>query len=62
MIEDDHLLADLPLVVLHVVPVEDGQGDHQRGRDGQHRHQHWADVGRDETEIIILRPFPRLKM
>ena len=50
MIEDDHLLADLPLVVLHVVPVEDGQGHHQRGRDGQHGDQHRADVGGDETK------------
>ena len=58
MIEDDHLLADLPLVVLHVVPVEDGQGDHQGGRDGQHGHQHRADVSRDETKIKMSKIYP----
>ncbi len=35
VVEDDHLLTHLPLIVLHVIPVEDGQGDDQGGGDGQ---------------------------
>ena len=49
MIEDDHLLADLPLVVLHIVPVEDGHGHDEGGGDGEHGHQHRAHVPGDEA-------------
>ena len=45
VIEDDVLLGHLPLCVLHIVPVEDGQGDGQGGGDDQEGHQDRADVG-----------------
>ena len=59
MIEDDHLLADLPLVVLHVVPVEDGHGHDEGGGDGEHGHQHRAHVPGDEagSRVNILPLF-----
>ena len=44
VIEDGVLLGHLPLVVLHIVPVEDGQGDGQGAGDDQEGHKDWADV------------------
>ena len=35
VVKDDHLLTDLPLVIFHIIPVEDGQGDDEGGGDGQ---------------------------
>ena len=54
MVEDDHLLADLPLVVLHVVPVQDGQRHHQGGGDGQEGDKDRTDVSRYQTENNYL--------
>ena len=50
VVEDGLLLGHLPLVVLHIVPVENAEGDGQRGGDDQNGHQDRADVGREETE------------
>ena len=44
VIEDGVLLGHLPLGILHIVPVEDGQGDGQGGGDDQEGHQDRADV------------------
>ena len=38
-------LGHLSLVVLHIVPVQDGQGDSQDGGDDQEGHQGRAYVG-----------------
>ena len=35
VVEDDHLLTNLPLIVFHVIPVEDGQRHDEGGGDGQ---------------------------
>ena len=52
VIEDDHLLAELPLVVLHVVPVQDGESHYEGGGYGQHRDHHWTHVCWHHSEII----------
>ena len=44
VIEDGVLLGHLPLGVLHIVQVEDDQGDGQGGGNDQEGHQDWADV------------------
>ena len=49
MVQDDHLLADLPLVVLHVVPVQDGKGHDERCGDGEDGDQDRTDVVRHHT-------------
>ena len=50
VVKDDHLLTHLPLIVFHVVPVQDGQRDDQGGGDGQKGDQDGTEVGRDQTE------------
>ena len=52
VIEDDHLLAELPLVVLHVVPVQDGESHYEGGGYCQHRDHHWTHVCWHHSEII----------
>ena len=54
MIKDNHLLADLPLVVLHVVPVQDGQRHHQGGGDGQKGDKDRTEISRQKTENNYL--------
>ena len=55
VVEDVLLLGHLPLVVLHIVPVENAEGDGQRGGDHQHGHQDRADVRREETENYSMK-------
>ena len=49
VVENSVLLVHLPLVVLHIVEVEDGEGDGKGGRDGQEGHEDRADIRGDET-------------
>ena len=35
VVKDDHLLTHLPLIIFHIIPMEDGQGDDEGGGDGQ---------------------------
>ena len=44
-------LVHLPLVVLNIVPVEDGQGDGQGGGGGQQDQQGRTEAGGEKTEI-----------
>ena len=38
---------------LRVVPVEDGEGDNEGGRDGEERDKSRANVPRHKTEILV---------
>ena len=50
VVEDCLFLGHLPLGVLHIVMVEDGESDGQGGGDDQEGHQGRADVGGDDTD------------
>ena len=51
VVEDGLLLGHLPLLVLHIVPVEDGEGDGEGGGDGQEGHKDRTNVGGNEAKI-----------
>ena len=50
VVKDDHLLTDLPLIVFHVIPVQDGQRNDEGGRDCQKRYKDRTNISRYQTK------------